>query len=151
MPGTPPRPVPQSSEKKPTGPAPTATGSGPAPNPGPATGAPVEPNMNGGLDAGQAVSHPLTLSAFPYSSQGGVKMSSARRAETLSVLYKHASKLGLLKQAKNVSRQKSATVSLVSLLASDNTAVNLIKRAGVHAALRVKKAAAKVQRNLSTR
>jgi hypothetical protein len=58
--------------------------------------------MNAGLDAGQVTTRPTTLSSFPYSSQGGKKMASLRKAEVLSLLYKHASTLGLFKEAKDM-------------------------------------------------
>ncbi len=71
----------------------------PAPNPGPAT-PPVAENPPAGMEVGQAVNKPIVMSSFPASSGGQNKFSGLQRAETLSLLYKHAGRLGLFKPAK---------------------------------------------------
>lgn len=85
-----------------TPPAPAAVATAaPAPNPGPQT-PPVAANPPPGLEVGQAVNKPIALSSFPHSSAGQNKVSGLKRAETLSLLYKHAGRLGLLKKAVDV-------------------------------------------------
>lgn len=71
----------------------------PAPNPGPST-PPVADNPPPGLEVGQAVNKPLAMSTFPHSSAGQNKFSAMKRAETLSLIYKHANRLGMFNTVK---------------------------------------------------